>query len=66
MKTLGLREARAEFSAVLNRVAKGERFLIAKHGVPFAQLLPVASAAGREQARARLGAKKKKSKARRK
>jgi prevent-host-death family protein len=58
MKTLGLREARAEFSAVLNRVAKGEKFTITKHGVPFAQLLPAAKASDRARAKARLRKKK--------
>lgn len=44
MKTIGVFEAKNNFSALLDRVAKGERITITRHGVPVAVLMPVARA----------------------
>ena len=41
MGTVGAFEAKTHFSALLERVAKGERFTITKHGAPVAYLVPV-------------------------
>lgn len=41
MKQLNLYEAKAHFSSVIQRVGKGERFLIAKAGIPVAELSPI-------------------------
>lgn len=40
MSTVGAYEAKTHLSQLLNRVAKGERILITKHGVPVAVLQP--------------------------
>ena len=40
MTTMGLREARADFSAVLKRVARGEAITVTRHGVAMAHLMP--------------------------
>ncbi|MCE5200445.1 MAG: type II toxin-antitoxin system prevent-host-death family antitoxin [Armatimonadota bacterium] len=40
METVGSYEAKTHFSALLNRVAKGEKITITKHGVPIAVLIP--------------------------
>ncbi len=40
MTIMGLREARADFSAVLKRVAKGESITVTRHGVAMAHLMP--------------------------
>ncbi len=42
MKTVGLAEAKATLSALLDRVEKGETITITRHGAPIAELLPVA------------------------
>lgn len=60
MTTMGLREARADFSAVLKRVAKGEAITVTRHGVAMAHLMPP-KGAGKAKA---APAKKAKSKAR--
>jgi prevent-host-death family protein len=41
MDTIGAFEAKTHLSSLLERVAKGERFTITKHGKPLAQLVPV-------------------------
>lgn len=41
MTTVGAYEAKTKLSELLERVAKGERFVITKHGVPVAVLEPV-------------------------
>jgi len=41
MQTLGAFEAKTHLSALLERVAKGERFTLTRHGVPIALLVPV-------------------------
>jgi prevent-host-death family protein len=45
MATVGSFEAKTHLSALLDRVAKGERITITKHGVPVAVLIPPASEA---------------------
>ncbi|MBI2822225.1 MAG: type II toxin-antitoxin system prevent-host-death family antitoxin [Acidobacteria bacterium] len=42
MKSIGAFEAKTHLSALLDRVAKGERITITKHGVPAAMLVPMA------------------------
>ncbi len=41
MATVGAYEAKTHLSELLERVAKGERIVITKHGVPVAVLEPV-------------------------
>ena len=41
METVGSFEAKTHLSVLLERVAKGERFTITKHGVPVAMLVPM-------------------------
>lgn len=41
MPEVGAYEAKTHFSRILERVARGERFIITKHGVPVAVLAPV-------------------------
>lgn len=41
MHTVGAFEAKTHLSKLLDRVAKGERITIEKHGVPIAALQPV-------------------------
>lgn len=41
MDTIGAFEAKTHLSSLLERVAKGERFTITRHGKPIAQLVPV-------------------------
>ncbi len=40
MPVVGVYEARTRFSELVDRVARGERFVITKHGVPVAVLEP--------------------------
>ncbi len=40
MSTVGAYEAKTHLSQLLNRVAKGERIVITKHGIPVAILQP--------------------------
>jgi prevent-host-death family protein len=42
--TVGAFEAKTQLSALLDRVAKGEKITITRHGVPAAVLMPVAQA----------------------
>jgi prevent-host-death family protein len=44
MKTVGAYEAKTHLPQLLERVAKGERIRITKHGVPVATLQPADSA----------------------
>jgi prevent-host-death family protein len=44
MKTIGSFEAKTHLASLLNRVAKGERITITRHGVPAAMLIPVGDA----------------------
>lgn len=41
MKTIGAFEAKTHLSSLLDRVAKGEKITITRHGVPAAMLVPV-------------------------
>jgi prevent-host-death family protein len=41
VETVGSFEAKTHLSVLLERVAKGERFTITKHGVPVAMLVPM-------------------------
>lgn len=41
MESVGSFEAKTHLSALLERVGKGERITITKHGVPVAMLVPV-------------------------
>ena len=41
MESIGSYEAKTHLPALLERVAKGEEFVITKHGVPVARLVPV-------------------------
>jgi prevent-host-death family protein len=40
MKTVGAYEAKTHLSRLLNRISKGERFVITKHGMAIAVLQP--------------------------
>ncbi len=44
METIGSFEAKTHLSALLDRVAKGEKITITRHGVPAAILAPVTEA----------------------
>lgn len=50
MKTINTHEAKTHLSRLLERVAKGEEFVIARAGKPIARLV-----AYREESRARVG-----------
>lgn len=52
MATVGSFEAKTHLSALLDRVSKGERITITKHGVPVAMLIPPASEAVADRHRA--------------
>ncbi len=52
---VSLYEAKTKLSALVDRAAAGEEIIIAKHGIPHARLVPVAS---RGRARAPAGAMK--------
>jgi prevent-host-death family protein len=41
METIGAFEAKTHLSALLERVSKGERIAITRHGVPAAMLVPI-------------------------
>lgn len=51
MITVGSYEARTHLSQLLDRVAKGERVTITRHGVPVAVLEPVGEREKRERVR---------------
>lgn len=44
MQTVGAFEAKTHLAALLDRVAKGEKITITRHGIPTAVLVPVAEA----------------------
>ncbi len=52
MKTVGASEARTHFARLLERVAKGERIVITRHGTPVARLVPCAKPDGARTRRA--------------
>jgi prevent-host-death family protein len=45
MTAIGVYEAKTQLPRILERVRRGERFLITKHGRPVAELAPAAKAA---------------------
>jgi len=47
MDTIGSFEAKTHFAALLDRVARGERIIITRHGIPAAVLAPVAETAAK-------------------
>ena len=52
MKTIGASEAKTHFARLLERVAKGERIVITRHGTPVARLVPFAKPDGERARRA--------------
>jgi prevent-host-death family protein len=40
-RTINVQEAKTQLSALLARVAAGERIVLARHGKPIAQLVPL-------------------------
>lgn len=51
MSTMGAYEAKTKFSELLERVEKGERVTITRHGKPVAEIVPARSPRDRERAR---------------
>ena len=49
MEMIGAYEAQTHLSQLLDRVARGERLTITRHGKPVAQLIPVATDRQRAQ-----------------
>jgi len=49
METVGSFEAKTHFSALLERVTKGETITITKHGIPVAKLVPATAPARRSR-----------------
>jgi prevent-host-death family protein len=47
MQTIGAFEAKTHLAALLDRVAKGEKIIITRHGTPAAVLAPVAETEAR-------------------
>jgi prevent-host-death family protein len=47
METVGAFDAKTHLSALLDRVARGERITITRHGVPAAMLVPAGEAGPR-------------------
>ena len=43
MADIGVYEAKTHLASLLARVERGERFVITRHGLPIAQLVPVES-----------------------
>lgn len=50
MRTVGAFEAKTHFSALLDKVEKGEQIIITKHGHPVAKLMPAGNS-DREQSK---------------
>ncbi len=48
MKHIGAYEAKTHLPKLLDRVSRGERITITKHGTPVARLVPVAPERGRD------------------
>jgi prevent-host-death family protein len=42
MTAIGVYDAKTQLSKLLDRVSRGERFVITKHGRPIAELIPAA------------------------
>lgn len=49
-EVLGVADAKARFSELLERVARGERFVVSRRGTPAVALVPPDEAGGRPQA----------------
>ena len=47
MKSVGVNEAKTQLSRLLNRVTRGERITITRHGVPVALMIPPVVGSGR-------------------
>ena len=47
MAAIGAFDAKTHLSALLDRVARGERITITRHGVPAAMLVPVGDSGGK-------------------
>jgi prevent-host-death family protein len=47
METIGAFEAKTHLAALLDRVARGERITITRHGIPAAVLVPVSETAAK-------------------
>ena len=47
METIGAFEAKTHLASLLERVSKGERITITRHGIPTAMLVPVEGAPGK-------------------
>jgi prevent-host-death family protein len=45
MTSIGVSDAKTQLPKLLDRVSRGERFLITRHGRPVAQLVPTVAAA---------------------
>ena len=50
MESIGAYHAKTHLPALLDRVARGERITITRHGVPVAQLVPVTDTVDQERA----------------
>lgn len=48
MPEIGVFEAKTKLSELLDRVSKGERFVITRHGTPVAELGPIAGRSKRD------------------
>jgi prevent-host-death family protein len=46
MKAIGVYDAKTQLPKLLDRVSRGERFLITKHGRPVAKLVPAGAEEG--------------------
>lgn len=52
MDTIGSYDAKTHLPGLLDRVAKGERITITRHGVPVARLVPVGTSTPAERGQA--------------
>jgi len=57
MESVGSYQAKTHLARLLDRVARGERITITKHGVPVARLVPVSAADQAKPAEAIAGLK---------
>lgn len=55
MIAIGVSDAKAHFSTLLERASKGESITITRHGVPIARLVPVAPALDQAKRAAAIG-----------
>jgi prevent-host-death family protein len=59
MQTLGTYETKTKLSAILNRVCRGESFLITRHGVPVATINPAEDTSNVKEVAAAIRAQRK-------